>query len=99
MPNPSNDQNSGSMINEKFNEASYKEESDAIIQHWNEVNNPPDGMRIENPDLEINNGKDAEIKIENQPALKSYTCPMHPEITTDQPGRCSICGMELIEKK
>jgi FtsP/CotA-like multicopper oxidase with cupredoxin domain len=25
-----------------------------------------------------------------------YTCPMHPEITQEEPGRCPICGMKLI---
>lgn len=26
-----------------------------------------------------------------------YTCPMHPEITSDQPGKCSKCGgMDLV---
>lgn len=25
-----------------------------------------------------------------------YTCPMHPEIRQPQPGRCPICGMELV---
>ncbi|HRY08838.1 MAG TPA: copper-translocating P-type ATPase [Candidatus Nanopelagicales bacterium] len=24
-----------------------------------------------------------------------YTCPMHPEIVRDRPGRCPICGMHL----
>jgi Cu+-exporting ATPase len=24
-----------------------------------------------------------------------YTCPMHPEIIRDEPGRCPICGMHL----
>src|SRR6516165_10117720 len=30
-----------------------------------------------------------------------YTCSMHPQIMQDQPGKCPICGMELIkvEKK
>ncbi len=27
-----------------------------------------------------------------------YTCPMHPEITSDVPGRCPKCGMKLVEK-
>jgi FtsP/CotA-like multicopper oxidase with cupredoxin domain len=26
----------------------------------------------------------------------SYACPMHPEITSDQPGRCPKCGMKLV---
>src|ERR1700733_1156439 len=25
-----------------------------------------------------------------------YTCSMHPQIREDHPGRCPICGMELI---
>lgn len=27
-----------------------------------------------------------------------YTCPMHPEIIKDKPGKCPKCGMELVEK-
>jgi uncharacterized membrane protein YraQ (UPF0718 family) len=26
----------------------------------------------------------------------TYTCPMHPEIVSDQPGRCPKCGMALV---
>lgn len=26
---------------------------------------------------------------------KTYTCPMHPEVQTDKPGRCPKCGMDL----
>jgi FtsP/CotA-like multicopper oxidase with cupredoxin domain len=25
-----------------------------------------------------------------------YACPMHPEVTSDQPGRCPKCGMKLL---
>ena len=25
-----------------------------------------------------------------------YTCPMHPEIVSDEPGDCPICGMDLV---
>ena len=25
-----------------------------------------------------------------------YTCPMHPEVVSDEPGRCPKCGMKLI---
>jgi hypothetical protein len=28
-----------------------------------------------------------------------YTCPMHPEILTDKPGKCPKCGMTLVKKK
>jgi membrane fusion protein, copper/silver efflux system len=26
----------------------------------------------------------------------TYQCPMHPEVTSDQPGKCPICGMTLV---
>ncbi len=32
-------------------------------------------------------------------AMKTYTCPMHPEVQSDKLGKCPKCGMELIEKK
>ena len=27
-----------------------------------------------------------------------YTCPMHPEVAKNSPGKCPGCGMELIQK-
>jgi hypothetical protein len=31
--------------------------------------------------------------------MTTYTCPMHPEIMSDKPGRCPKCGMALVVKK
>ena len=31
-------------------------------------------------------------------ATVQYTCPMHPEVVQDKPGKCPKCGMELVEK-
>jgi len=28
-----------------------------------------------------------------------YTCPMHPEVQKNQPGKCPKCGMALVQKK
>ena len=28
-----------------------------------------------------------------------YTCPMHPEVTSDKPGQCPKCGMNLEKKE
>ncbi len=28
-----------------------------------------------------------------------YTCPMHPEVISDKPGKCPKCGMTLVVKK
>ncbi|MBL7702077.1 MAG: cation transporter [Ferruginibacter sp.] len=32
-------------------------------------------------------------------AAISYTCPMHPEETSDKAGKCSKCGMDLKAKQ
>ncbi len=31
--------------------------------------------------------------------VATYTCPMHPEVKQDKPGKCPKCGMALVEKK
>ena len=31
---------------------------------------------------------------QTQPTI--YTCPMHPEVRSDKPGRCPKCGMDLV---
>ena len=28
-----------------------------------------------------------------------YTCPMHPEVISDKPGKCPKCGMDLVKKE
>jgi rubrerythrin len=39
-------------------------------------------------------------KSDSMPAVTSYfTCPMHPEIHQDKPGKCPICGMALVKKE
>jgi len=34
-----------------------------------------------------------------QQAFSKYTCPMHPQIVQDAPGKCPLCGMTLVPLK
>lgn len=40
-------------------------------------------------------GSSGEAEQNAAPAAE-YTCPMHPEIRQDAPGKCPICGMALV---
>ena len=46
----------------------------------------------------------AATPTEQKPAAASaettyYTCTMHPEVHSDKPGKCPICGMDLVPAK
>ncbi len=32
------------------------------------------------------------------PSADTYTCPMHPEVQRNAPGKCPICGMNQVKK-
>lgn len=36
---------------------------------------------------------------QDKAAAMVYSCPMHPEVTSDKPGKCSKCGMALVPPK
>ncbi len=43
--------------------------------------------------------KTSEAKLTNSPLQNEtyYACPMHPEIISDSPGTCPVCGMDLVK--
>ncbi len=48
-------------------------------------------------DEKVGHSKHAHTKDENKQSAGSiYTCPMHPQVRKNEPGRCPACGMELI---
>jgi hypothetical protein len=50
-------------------------------------------------DFSVNqvNGQTPPAKQVKQQTVK-YTCPMHPEVVMDKPGKCPKCGMTLVKK-
>ncbi|HCV43836.1 MAG TPA: hypothetical protein DGH68_10170 [Bacteroidetes bacterium] len=37
-------------------------------------------------------------KTQSKEAKIAYVCPMHPEVTSAKPGKCSECGMALVKE-
>lgn len=40
--------------------------------------------------------RDAELKEHALAHARGYVCPMHPDVKSDGPGECPICGMDLV---
>lgn len=57
------------------------------------------GEDKENPPTPMAATRDTTTKTANTTGQVVYTCPMHPEVTSDKPGTCPKCGMALVEKK
>lgn len=43
---------------------------------------------------ESHNHENSNTSISSKKAI--YTCPMHPQIRSEEPGTCPICGMDLV---
>jgi Cu(I)/Ag(I) efflux system membrane fusion protein len=51
--------------------------------------------RHEAPDTQAS-APSATTPAGSEPAAIQYHCPMHPSIVQDHPGKCPICGMDLV---
>ena len=49
--------------------------------------------------VSCNNDKNEKHAGHDPQDVSVYTCPMHPEIVSNTPGTCPICGMDLIKKE
>ncbi len=36
------------------------------------------------------------VEMQSSQGFRKYTCPMHPQIVQDNPGKCPLCGMWLV---
>jgi FtsP/CotA-like multicopper oxidase with cupredoxin domain len=50
---------------------------------------------------EVNGVVGAGAAASPSPAIApvAYTCPMHPEVVSDRPGKCPKCGMRLVQRR
>ena len=58
-------------------------------------------MKMKNGECMDMNGKMDKCDMMNKTNKSKaviYTCTMHPEVTSNKPGKCSKCGMDLIKK-
>ena len=46
----------------------------------------------------MNKGMKSSTMKKNKNTAIVYTCPMHPEVTSDKAGKCPKCGMDLVKK-
>ena len=55
-------------------------------------------MMMKDGDCMEMSGKMCTDKMKKMDASAMYACPMHPEVTSAKPGKCSKCGMNLKKK-
>ena len=44
-------------------------------------------------------GSEVSTEKKQETGEQKWTCPMHPQVITDGPGKCSTCGMDLVPQK
>lgn len=76
------------------------QQDESMPQHHHRSSVPVDGtaptMQMQAPALHPSSGSGQANK---PPAAEVWTCSMHPEISRPGPGKCPICGMNLVKRE
>lgn len=56
------------------------------------------GIIVFASNLPVNKAVSDTTKTKSKKVEVQYTCGMHPDVTSNKPGRCPKCGMGLIQK-
>lgn len=72
-------------------QAGYKETSHGCALHC--------FFNAENEEAnEIDSQMDQSKMKDDKSVAVAYVCPMHADVTSDKPGKCTKCGMDLVKK-
>ena len=73
----------------------YRNPPGTVARPLGTSQNPPQKNEVETNGAKMQHHKPSPSQ-EKHNSPKIYSCPMHPEVTSDSPGECPKCGMDLI---
>ena len=63
------------------------------------ITDPSAFLRMEGGDASATDHSSMSPDTMTPTSTGAYVCPMHAEVSSDQPGRCPKCGMKLVPRE
>lgn len=79
--------------------ADPKMETSALPSNIGALDEGFDSERLAPEGVTANESHEHHHGARAEPAAAGYTCEHHPEVSSDKPGKCPKCGMDLVPKK